>query len=183
MRGATSVILQHHQILRLPGKMILMIDPCHIWDVIYNARSNRGYTPTSPNTAPATKIEFHDWSSPHMKTLFTMRVRSEHDPKMIRPWTRQPATRIATEVTFRAHHEHFLLKKEHNSRSGYHFNFHQMLHLPFHQILVFISKIFLFHQIFSAKWIISPRWIFSRPNVIVVLFSCSHSAVQAEIKI
>ena len=38
---------------------------------------------------------------------------------------------------------------------------------------------FLFHQIFSAKCIISPRWIFSRPNVIVVLFSCSHSAVQA----
>ena len=111
MRGATSVILQRHQ-MRLPGKMILMINPCHIlWDVIYNARSNSCYPPTSPNTAPAGKKEFHDWSSSHMKTLFTMRVRSEHDPKMIRAWTRQPATRIATEDTFRAHHEHFLLKK------------------------------------------------------------------------
>ena len=126
------------QCAELPGKMILMINPCHIWDVIYNARSNRGYPPTSPNTAPATKNEFYDWSTSHMKALFSMRVRSEHDPKMIRPWTRQSATRIATEITFRAHHEHFLLKKEHNSRSGYHSNFHQMLHLPFHQILVFI---------------------------------------------
>ena len=40
MRGATSVILQPHQILRLPRKMNLMIDPHHIWNVIYNARSN-----------------------------------------------------------------------------------------------------------------------------------------------
>ena len=29
LRGATGVILQHHQILCLPLKMILMMDPCH----------------------------------------------------------------------------------------------------------------------------------------------------------
>ena len=29
MRGATSVIVQTHQILRLPRKMILIINPCH----------------------------------------------------------------------------------------------------------------------------------------------------------
>ena len=29
MRGATSVIVQTHQILRMPRKMNLMIDPCH----------------------------------------------------------------------------------------------------------------------------------------------------------
>ena len=67
MRGATRVILQLHQILRLPRKMNLMIDPHHIWKVIYNARSNKSHPPTSPNTAPATQNESHDWSASHMK--------------------------------------------------------------------------------------------------------------------
>ena len=46
-----------------------------------------------------------------------IRPWSENDPTMIRPWSEhdprmksQTATRLATEVTFRAHHEHFLLK-------------------------------------------------------------------------
>ena len=55
MRGATTVTLQCHQILRLPRKMNLMIDPRHTWNVIYNARSKHNQPPTSPNTAPATK--------------------------------------------------------------------------------------------------------------------------------
>ena len=67
MRGTTRVILQLHQILRLPCKMNLMIDPHHIWNVIYNARSNKSHPPTSPNTAPATQNESHDWSASHMK--------------------------------------------------------------------------------------------------------------------
>ena len=68
MRWVAEVTLQHTQILRLPRKMTLMIDPRHIWNVIYNARSNQGCPPTSPNnTAPATKNDSHDWSSSHMK--------------------------------------------------------------------------------------------------------------------
>ena len=67
MRGATNFTPQLHQILRLPRKMNLMIDPRHIWNVIYNARSNRNHNPTSPNTAPATQNESHDWSASHMK--------------------------------------------------------------------------------------------------------------------
>ena len=67
MRGATGVILQLHQILHLPRKMTVMIDQRHIWNVIYNARSNRSHNPTSPNTAPATQNESHDWSASHMK--------------------------------------------------------------------------------------------------------------------
>ena len=55
MRGATSINLQPHQILRLPRKMNVMIEPHHRWNVIYNARSNRQHPPTSPNTAPATQ--------------------------------------------------------------------------------------------------------------------------------
>ena len=191
MRGATEMSLQHHQILRLPRKVTLIIDPLHTWNVIYNARSNMSQPPTSPNTVPATKNESHDWSSSQMKhylqcaeqhvslskltkycachekwlpwlilvtheTLFTMRratcvivqthqilrlprkmtvqnlkeicwkqlkrhfqcaadptmIRewSDHDPSMIRPWNRPSATRLATEVPFHVHHEHFVLK-------------------------------------------------------------------------
>ena len=67
MRGATGITLQPHQVLRLPRKMNLMIDPHHIWNVIYNAWSNRHHPPTSPSTAPATQNESHDWSASHMK--------------------------------------------------------------------------------------------------------------------
>ena len=67
MRGATVNTLQPHQILRLPRKMNLMIDAHHIWNVIYNARSNSQHPPTSPNTAPATQNESHDWCTSHLK--------------------------------------------------------------------------------------------------------------------
>ena len=56
--------------------MKLMIDQHDIWNAIYNARNNRWHPPTSPNTAPATQNDCHDWSSSHIKryeTLFTMR--------------------------------------------------------------------------------------------------------------
>ena len=113
MRGVTSVIVQTHQILRLPRKMNLMIDPWHKWNVIYNARSNMRHSPNSPNTAPATKNDRPKSQRNLLKTdetSFPMRGRSDHDPSMIRPWNRQSATRLATEVTFHAHHEHFVLK-------------------------------------------------------------------------
>ena len=44
-----------------------MIDPHHIWNVIYIAQSSKRQPPTSPNTAPATQSESHDWSASHMK--------------------------------------------------------------------------------------------------------------------
>ena len=67
MRGTTGITLQPHQILRQPRKMNLISDPHRICNVIYNARSNRHHSPTSPNTAPATQNESHDWSASHMK--------------------------------------------------------------------------------------------------------------------
>ena len=70
MRGATGVILQRHEILHLPRKMTVMIDPRHIRNVIYNERSNRNHNPSSPNTAPATQNECHQWSASHMKRHF-----------------------------------------------------------------------------------------------------------------
>ena len=60
MRGAIKVNLEPHQILRLPRKMNLMIDPCLIWNVISNAQSKQSQPPTSANTAPATQNESHD---------------------------------------------------------------------------------------------------------------------------
>ena len=67
MRGARSLIRQVHQILHLPRKMTLMIDPYLKWNVRYNARSIRSHPPTSPNTVPATKNESHDWSASHIE--------------------------------------------------------------------------------------------------------------------
>ena len=110
MPGGTSVIVQTHQILRPPRKMNLMIDPCHTWNAIYNARSNKCHCPNSPNTAPATQNDSPKFCKNFSKTAetsFPMRGRSEQDPTMIRAWNRHSATRLATEVTF---HEHFVLK-------------------------------------------------------------------------
>ena len=67
LRLPRKVTLQLHQIVRLPRKTNLMIDPCHTWNAIYNARSNKCHCPNSPNTAPATKNESHNWSLSHMK--------------------------------------------------------------------------------------------------------------------
>ena len=81
MRGATGVTIQPHQILRLPRKMTLQ--------------------------------DFKENLQKQMKRHFQCGA----DPSMIRPWSdhdptmkTQTATRLASEVTFRAHHEHFLLK-------------------------------------------------------------------------
>ena len=67
LRLPRKVTLQPHQMLRLPRKMMRIIDCRRIWNVIYNAQSNRHRPPTSPNTAPTTQNDSHDWSSSHMK--------------------------------------------------------------------------------------------------------------------
>ena len=114
MRGATGVTIQPHQILRLSRRKTHLLNHHYIWNLIYSARSSRPPPPTSPNTAPATQNSIPKFLRKSVKTVetsFPMRGRSENDPRMIRPWNRQSATRLATEVTFRAHHEHnFLLK-------------------------------------------------------------------------
>ena len=77
MRGTTSVILQLHQILRLAWKMSLRIDPAHIWNVMYHARSNKRQPPPSQNIAPATQNESHDWSASHVKRHLQCAVQQE----------------------------------------------------------------------------------------------------------
>ena len=80
-RGATGVTIQPPQILHLPRKMTLQ-------DVKENLQKQ-------------VKRHFQCGADPTM-----IRPWSENDPSM----KTQTATRLATEVTFRAHHEHFLLK-------------------------------------------------------------------------
>ena len=55
-----KVLLRYHPVLHSTTRIT-------IWNVIYNARSNRLHPPTSPNTALATQNECHDWSASHMK--------------------------------------------------------------------------------------------------------------------
>ena len=103
MRGATGIALQPHQILRLPRKMTLMIDLRHIWNVIYNARSNRHHPPTSPNTAPATQkcTPKSKRNSPRtVEAPIPMRGRFDHDPNMIRAWTRHLAPARSPRLLF-----------------------------------------------------------------------------------
>ena len=50
---STGVIVQLHQILRLPHKMTRMPDPRYMWNVIYDGRWKRCHLPTSPTPAPA----------------------------------------------------------------------------------------------------------------------------------
>ena len=62
MRGATGVTIQPHQILRLSRRKPRILSPHpphHIWNLIYNARSNRCHDPTSPKTAPVTQKGSH----------------------------------------------------------------------------------------------------------------------------
>ena len=44
----------------------LILVTCETWNVIYNAQSNRTHPPTSPNAAPATQNDSHDWCPSHM---------------------------------------------------------------------------------------------------------------------
>ena len=89
---------------------------CHDWSLshmkrcLHNAQRNMCHSPNSPNTAPATKNDRPKSQRNLLKTdetSFPMRGRSEHDPRML---NRPSATRLATEVTFHAHHEQFVLK-------------------------------------------------------------------------
>ena len=77
MRGVTGISLQPHQILRLPRKRNVMIDPHHIWNVSYNARSDRHHPATSPNTAPATQKESQYCYCSHMKRHLQCAERQE----------------------------------------------------------------------------------------------------------
>ena len=97
LRLPRKVTLELHQVLRLPRKMIRLLYRPHIWNVISNARSNTCHYPTSPNTAPATKNDTARCQRKSPKTgetSFPLRGRSDHDPRMIRPWSEHDPTQV-----------------------------------------------------------------------------------------
>ena len=155
MRGATVLTLQRLQILHLPRKMTLMSDVRHIWNVIYNARSNRHHPPTSPNTAPATQNCTPKSKKNLPKTVeasFPMRGRFDHDPNMIRPWSDHEIAKLNPSVRrayFSPLGNAFCIENYNISRSRYLPRFHQMLRLPRkvtlqdHQILRLPRKVTL----------------------------------------
>ena len=144
MRGATNVTRQVHQILRLPRKMNLMIDPRHIWNVIYNARSKQSHPLTSPNTAPATKSLSSRLHWKLSELLPPIERRFEDNPRIIRAWSEHEIV-ISHPPPRRPSSSHlgdaFCMEKYNISRSGYLSKFHQVLRLrrkvtlQLHQIL------------------------------------------------
>ena len=139
--------------------MNLMIDPCHKWNVIYNAQSNKCHCPNSPNTAPATKNDRPKSQRNLLKTAetsFPMCGRSEHDPTMIRPWSEndprmKPSVRNPPRNRgyFSRPPRAVCIEKYNISRSGYHSKFHRILRLPrkvtleLHQTLRLLRKVTL----------------------------------------
>ena len=123
-RGATGLIFQCHQILHLPRKMTLVIDVRHIWDVIYNARSNRTHPPTSPNIAPATLNDSHDWCPSHMKRHLQRAEQQDSSSNVTKYCTSHVKwlswlMSVAYETSFTMH-----------GATGLIFQCHQILHLP-----------------------------------------------------
>ena len=170
MRGGTGITRQPHQILRLPRKMTLMIDLRHIWNVIYNARSNRHHLPPSPNTAPATQkcTPKSKRNSPRtVEASIPMRGRFDHDPTMIRTWSEHELVISHPPVRrgyFSRFGDAFCIENCNISRSGYLSKFHRILRLPRkltlqdHQILRLPRKMTLmidvrhtWHVIYNAR--------------------------------
>ena len=155
MRGATGVTIQPHQILRLSRRKTRIRSPHHIWNLIYNARSNQCLPTNSPNTAPATQNDHLTCGTNARKTSetsFPMRGRSEHDPSMIREWSehenanRNPPGKWGY---FSRSPGAFSIVKYNVSSPILHSNIHQVLRLPqkvtldLHRILPLPRKVTL----------------------------------------
>ena len=140
--------------LRLSCRKTHMLNPHHIGNFIYNARSN-SCPPTSPNIAPATKNNAAKFQSTCRKTgetSFPMRGRSEHDPSMKASVHNPPRNRGYFSSSPRA----FSIENYNVSRPILHSNIHQVLRLPRkvtrerHQLLHLPRKVTLeLHQVLS----------------------------------
>ena len=122
-------VTQHlHQILRLPHKMNVISDLRHICNVISNARSKQSHPPTSPNTAPATKVWVQDFTT---KSLNCFREYKD-DSKIsedIRTENRHLAPAASETFPVRSWRQ-FCIENYNISRSGYLPKCHEVLRLP-----------------------------------------------------
>ena len=132
MRGATNVTGQVHQILRLPRKMNLMIDPRHIWNVIYNAEQAQSASNLTKYCACQEICKFKISAEPPWiasANRKTIRRPSEDHPTTIRsqivishPPPRRPSPSHLGDA--------FCMEKCNISCSGYLSKFHQVLRVP-----------------------------------------------------
>ena len=168
MRRGTGVTIQPHQIVHLSRKMTRLLNPRHIWNLIYNARSNRCPLQPPQILRLPQKIALQNFRA-NVRNLMKRHFQCGADPTMIRARNRQSATRLAPEVTFRAHHTHICYCKIHHFAPNLTFkpspsaapatksdtiDLHQILHLPrkvtleLHQVLHLSRKVTLeLHQV------------------------------------
>ena len=145
------------------------------------------HCPTSPNTAPATKNDSPKCERNVLKideTSFTMRGRSENDPRM-KPSVRNPPRNRGY---FSRSPRAFCMEKYNISRSGYHSKFHRILRLPrkvtleLDQILRLPRKVtFELHQILRVprKVTLELHQILRLPRkVLLLLDSTTNSTAQ-----
>ena len=70
IRQYYSVLQSTTPVLFCTTPVLQRTTPVLLWNVIYNAWSNKSHPPTLPNTAPATQNECHQWSASHMNHHF-----------------------------------------------------------------------------------------------------------------
>ena len=132
MCGAAGITLQRHQILRLPRKVSLMLDPAHVWNVIYNKRSNKSH----PNVTWIPRLP-RKVALQNRKGICWKRMKRDlhcgADSNMIRPWSdhelviSHPPVRRGYLSSFG---DRFCIENYNIWRPSYLPKFHQMLHLP-----------------------------------------------------
>ena len=173
MRGATKSSLQLQQILRLPRKINLMIDPHRIWNVIYNAQSNRHNLPTSPNTAPATQNESHDWSTSHMKRHLQC-AEQQSTPSNLTKYCACHAKLISWLIHI-TYETSFTMREA----TGITFQPHQILRLP-RKMNLMIDPHHIWHVIYNARS--NRHHLPTSPNIAPATQNQSHDWSFSRIK-
>ena len=102
LRLPRKVTLRHHQILRLPRKMILMIDHWSSWHMKRHLQcGEQQASPSNLTKSCACHAKLHSKNLPKtVEASIPMRDRSEHDPSMIRTWTRHLAPARSPRLLF-----------------------------------------------------------------------------------
>ena len=91
IRGVANVIIQTHQILRLPREKNIRIDLCHKCNIVYNAWGSMCPYSISPNILPAT-TKFQNWSISTWNVVHNAQSNLCHRP--ISPICHTPSQQI-----------------------------------------------------------------------------------------
>ena len=95
MRGTTDGILQHHRILRLPRKMTVMTDPCHIYETLFTMHGTTdGILQHHRILRLPRKLTFQNFGQISRKQL-KRHLQCASDPRKIRAGKRHSAVFVA----------------------------------------------------------------------------------------